>query len=525
MNRDSLELNTPGIFRFYGLYLVAVSSFLLSIYTFSIDFINLGFLAKRFFPILVSAYLFLALTVSVLAVRRTHLRAQYKVALFFFDIAIITGLIYSSGGLEQGLAMSLLVTVLFANLTLHRLFGLLVAAIATLSIMVLSIALNQRGLSVNPLAIGAFGSSYFLIALLLQSLQSRLFMTIDLAEEQSRHIAKYQQLNDLIVDRMNTGVLVLNEHNEVLMSNTAIRRFMGVNEDFEVARAPEPLIEYYHQWLEDQNNTWSGRPLVEAGIPLDLHIQCIDISGHQEAIVFAEDSAEVKERAQDLKLRSLGQLTASIAHEVRNPLGAISHAAQLFGDIEARSPEDQKLIRIINTNAIRINELIESILALARRKKTESKAFDLADWLQNYVEQKREVGSMIGLKLPNEDAIQVAFDKIHLTQILDNLVENAKQHSADGSPRLYLELHEDRAYQRHVLSLSDDGPGVPEANIEHLFEPFFTTRSSGVGLGLYLCRELCEANQAHIRYVPRNGGGACFQIVLPRLFSQQGRSL
>jgi two-component system sensor histidine kinase PilS (NtrC family) len=524
MNRDSLELNTPGIFRFYGLYLLVVSSFLLSSYSFSIDFINLAHFAKRIFPILISGYFFLAVTVSVLSMRRAHIKIQYKVALFFCDISLITGLIYSSGGLEQGLAIALLVTVLFANITLPKLFGLLVAAMATLSIMVLAFALNQQGVSVNPLAIGAFGSSYFLIALLLQRLQSRLFMTLNFAEEQSRHLAKYQQLNDLIVDRMITGVIVMNEAHEIVTSNRSARRLLGIEAEETWLKAPATLIEFYQQWLQQSNAIWHNRPISEKGIPLDLHIQPIDIEGQKETIIFVEDSAEVKERAQDLKLRSLGQLTASIAHEIRNPLGAISHAAQLFTDIEERSEEDEKLIRIINTNTTRINELIESVLTLARRKKTQAKAFELTDWLHTYVDQKRELDHIVALKLPAQNGLNIAFDKIHLTQILDNLLDNAKQNAREGAPRLCIELHEDRAYQRYVLSVSDDGVGIDENIVDHLFEPFFTTRPSGVGLGLYLCRELCEANQAHIRYAPRPRG-ACFQIVLPRLVGQYGRSV
>jgi two-component system sensor histidine kinase PilS (NtrC family) len=238
--------------------------------------------------------------------------------------------------------------------------------------------------------------------------------------------------------------------------------------------------------------------------------------GERELLVFLEDISKLAQQAQQLKLASLGRLTAGIAHEIRNPLGAISHAAQLLQEAEDLSAPDRRLTQIILDHSRRMNLVVENILQLSRRRQAEPQLLDLRYWLYRFAGELRESQpSDAVIHLQTESgSIQTRIDPQQLTQVLTNLVQNGLRYSArkHGKGQVWLSLSRDEATTLPVLEIVDDGDGVPAEEQEHLFEPFFTTENKGTGLGLYISRELCESNRARLDYVPREGSGACFRI-------------
>jgi two-component system sensor histidine kinase PilS (NtrC family) len=238
-------------------------------------------------------------------------------------------------------------------------------------------------------------------------------------------------------------------------------------------------------------------------------------------LIFLEDTARMAQQAQQLKLASLGRLTASIAHEIRNPLGAISHAEQLLTestDSEASTDAgDKRLLEIIHTNTARVNDIIENVLQLSRRDLSMPEDLPLKDWLQDFIQefvhsQKCDPAD-VALYLEPEDCT-VHMDASQLHQVLWNLCQNGLRHSQDYPGQPKLELHGGIAAdsRKAFLDIIDHGPGVPPEARQNIFEPFFTTESKGSGLGLYIARELCECNQARLSYVAIPTGGACFRI-------------
>jgi len=228
-------------------------------------------------------------------------------------------------------------------------------------------------------------------------------------------------------------------------------------------------------------------------------------------LIFLEDTAALAQQAQQMKLAALGRLTASIAHEIRNPLGAISHAGQLLAESAHLDSGEQRLTEIIRDHSQRVNTIIENVLQLSRRGQTNPQTLAIAAWLHNFVDEliRCEKLTPEQLTLTIElDTLNVHIDPGHLHQVLWNLTHNALQHGG-GVLELRLGLN---AAQQPCLEVLDRGTGIA-ANVEgEIFEPFFTTAASGTGLGLYLARELCELNRARLSYEPRRGGGSCFRI-------------
>lgn len=237
-------------------------------------------------------------------------------------------------------------------------------------------------------------------------------------------------------------------------------------------------------------------------------------------LVFAEDFTQITQQAQQLKLASLGRLTASIAHEIRNPLGSISHAAQLLRESPELPREDKRLVDIVIGNAQRTNEVVETVLTLSRGRLPQPERTALAPWLAAFVADYHSQGHTSAPRIEvsvEPMTLEVSMDLAHLRQVLQNLCDNGLRYSLrqTGQAALSLRASVDPESGFAALDVIDRGPGVPEESVDAIFEPFFTTETSGTGLGLYLSRELCEANRVRIEYRREPQGGSCFRLVFP----------
>jgi len=232
------------------------------------------------------------------------------------------------------------------------------------------------------------------------------------------------------------------------------------------------------------------------------------------AVIFLEDLTRVQAQARQMKLAALGRLTANIAHEVRNPLSAISHATELLQEEPALNETVTRLLAIIHDNTRRLDRMVNDVLKLNRKDRALREVFEVGNYLKTFAEQfcqiEKIAPSVIALELAVE--ADVSFDHSHLNQVMWNLCRNALRHSRrqDGSIRIAVDVMNDGSVVK--LDVVDDGPGVPPPVRNQLFEPFFTTVSSGTGLGLYIAREVCEANDATLEYV-ETPTGAQFTVI------------
>ncbi|MHC8405766.1 sensor histidine kinase [Pseudomonas sp. TMB3-21] len=465
------------------------------------------------------SWLYLILNIVLVVFFEKTRRPTQLFSLALVDVLLLCALFYAAGGVASALGNLLIVSVAISNALLRSRIGLLIAAIGALGIVGLSFLLSlSHAASPNDyLQVGTLGALCFAAALLVQGLVRRLEVSESLAEQRASEVMGLEALNALILQRMRTGILVLDDQRRVQLANQSALLLLGSShlEGQRLEDCSPELVERLQLWRNNPTLRPQTVKIASNGVELQPSFIALDHSLAPQTLVFLEDISQIAQHAQQLKLAGLGRLTAGIAHEIRNPLGAISHAAQLLRESEELNSADRRLTQIIQDHSQRMNRVIENVLQLSRRQQTEPQRLDLRPWLEQFVAETREGAidrQQIHLHIGSGD-LRTLMDPNQLTQILDNLVRNAWRHSAQehDQARVWLDLFVDPASQLPIIEILDDGAGVAPEQQAHLFEPFFTTSAQGTGLGLYLSRELCESNQARLDFMPRQGGG-CFRI-------------
>jgi two-component system sensor histidine kinase PilS (NtrC family) len=223
------------------------------------------------------------------------------------------------------------------------------------------------------------------------------------------------------------------------------------------------------------------------------------------------------ERVQQGKLAALGRLSASIAHEIRNPVGAMSHAGQLLAESPGFGPDERRLTEIIRNNSERVSTIINNVLQLSRREATKPTRLPIGDWIEDFLGEFCETMQVPRARIAfieDADDMEVRFDPSHLHQVVWNLCDNAiKYGEARGGISVEIKLGRLNPSNRPYLEVADRGPGIDLQAVDRIFEPFFTGAKGGTGLGLFIARELCQLNRAILLYEPRGGDGSIFRIV------------
>lgn len=452
------------------------------------------------------------------------------------DVVAITLLMHASGGAVSGLGYLLMVAIAAGGIMLSERISFFLAAMTTLAVLGEGALRMVSSMDNKTLfASGTLGALAFLTALLFQHLTKKIRTSYAEAETQAAQAAHLQKLAQLIVERMRTGIIVLNKNNELELWNQSATRLLGISippgANINLERFPE-LFKKYQSWLRHSSDH-SAQMKIEGQSTTEIKVNFahLEQGNPGETIIFLEDVRSLNQQAQQLKLASLGRLTASIAHEIRNPLGAISHASQLLGEATNLASGDLRLLEIIDNHSKRVNQIIENILQLSRRKNAKPEQINLSTWLPAWVNEykaskpnghqlsisvieKNISGAEQGYEyddIETTETLTARFDTSQLQQVLTNLMDNGIRH---GGPRLRIETGVDITHQQPYIRVIDAGPGISAENTRHLFEPFFTTETTGSGLGLYICKELCEANQAMISYTRTEAGESCFHLQL-----------
>lgn len=530
MSTEQLPLDgAPGrrILRLYNLYRVIIGLALVLLISSDLDEQLLELAHAQLFRYGSWTYLILNVLVAVLLQRPSHLAQVFSLALL--DVLLLCTLFFAAGGTPSGIGNLLIVAVAIANILLRGRIGLLIAAVAAIGMLALTFYLSLLRNTPAPQFVqaGALGALCFAAAIFLQSLASRLQQSEFLAEQRAVDVASLEALNSLILQRMRTGILVLDKQHRVLLANQGALSMLGrskLEHKLLDPHCPE-LVQRLQQWQHNPTLRPQSLQAMPDGPLLQPSFIPLQRSGEQHTLIFLDDISQVTQQAQQLKLASLGRLTAGIAHEIRNPLGAISHAAQLLQESEDLEEPDRRLAQIIQDHSRRMNTVIENVLQLSRRRQAEPQLLDLKYWLHRFASEFRSSARPDQtLHLETQSgSLQTRMDPHQLTQILSNLVQNGLRYSAQKHQlgQVWLKLYRDPESDLPTLEVLDDGPGVPVDQMQHIFEPFYTTDNKGTGLGLYISRELCESNQARLDYKLREGGGSCFRITFahPRKLS------
>jgi two-component system sensor histidine kinase PilS (NtrC family) len=509
------------LLRIYAWYRLLLSVLLLGL--FAIKPAMVGGSNPALFFITACAYFLTTVSASLFLRRPRRQLPVYSLMLLLVDLLVLTLMTHASGGLSTQLSLLFLVTIAAGNILLSGRMGTLVAAVAAIGILYeqfyFSIINDQAIDSLALVQSSILGISFFAVALFSQLIAHRMRQGEELAEQQAQDIANLQRLNEQIIRRMRTGILAISADRRILLSNEACQQLLGLADPI----APLTPLDGVSLLLDGAHFAWQKNPGARSlpfrntGESPEISVNFARLSPDDDrsgtVLIFLEDTSQLTQQAQKLKLASLGRLTASIAHEVRNPLGAISHASQLLAESPVITGPDRRLLEIIDQHCRRVNAIIENVLSLSRRQQSSPQAIPLYDWLTRFRDEALvlpEPDIEMEFQLP-EKALLVRFDPEQLHQVVGNLVMNGLRYSRKHSGRAWIRLETGAVNQLPHLDIIDCGPGVPETQRSHLFEPFFTTESQGTGLGLYLSREICEANQARLDYIPRDTG-ACFRI-------------
>jgi len=441
----------------------------------------------------------------------------------FLDILFLSVLLFMFGGPDSGLGILLIFASASAAILLPLRTALFFAALVVIAFVgeALADVLLYRAVNTDLVEASLYGTTTFIITVLVNLLAIWLRDYRVLAERQAVQLTRLEQINELIIRRMRSGVLAVDAAGDIQLMNESAWFLLGsppANRKTLAEVSPE---------MDGAMAEWRRNPSQDTG-PVTLHASQADVvpkfvslpgTAGIRVLIFLEDNDVVAQRALELSASSLAKLSGSIAHEIRNPLAAVSHAAQLLAESENLPDGDARLVDIIHNQSRRMNGIVENILQLSRREKSRPDIFDLGAWLKEIVDEFKNALPAMDIDLSSdvdEQEVLVLFDRSQLHQAVWKLMENALQHAGrEGVPphvKIKTRQLEETGYC--LISVEDNGPGITDEQIKHIFEPFYTTNKKGSGLGLYIARQLCEVNQAELTVDSKPGQGSRFHIRL-----------
>lgn len=442
------------------------------------------------------------------------------------DVAAIATFTYASGGMTSGLASLMVLPIGALSFVVRQRLALMFAAVATLAVLVQQTltTLSARGDASDFASAGIIGALMFIVTLGVGPLARNLRESEERVRQREVDVANLAELNQFIVQHLRESILVVDANDTIRLINESAALLLhgaSVPQGTPLGEVSPRLLYLLDTWRR-RSDDWQLSTLTmlasDGGSLVQPHFVSLDSSGKGPSLVFLEDTTLIVERVQQSKLAALGRLSASIAHEIRNPVGAMSHAAQLLAETPTLSPQERRLTDIITNNGERVSTIINNVLQLSRRDTTRPERLELNAWLAEFLAEFRQTSEVderaIHLLATSGD-LDVRVDPSHLYQLLWNLCENALKYGRRDDNVDAVELHTGRisTTERPFLEILDRGPGIAMADSERIFEPFFTGSKGGTGLGLFIARELAQCNRAALIYEPRAGGGSIFRVV------------
>jgi len=407
----------------------------------------------------------------------------------------------------------------------------LLAALTTFVLLLEQAVAQLQGMTTSAqyAPVGILGAAIFVITAVIQLLRTRIVETEALAAQRGLDLRNLVELNEYIIQHLRESIVVVDGENRIRLINGSAAKHLGSGTrgaDETLHAISAALAAELASWRQQAFGAERVAPFSSADGSTNIlpHFAPLGQDRSGGVVIFLEDTSLIAERVQQAKLAALGRLSASIAHEIRNPIGAMSHAGQLLAESPEIGQESQRLTDIIRVNARRVSQIVESVLALSRRNQARPERLQLLPWLEDFAREFVQTLELYEGAIAVTDAsrdIEAEMDPTHLHQIVWNLCDNAVKYASATAGAIAVELscgHVESS-GRPYLEIADRGPGIEPANVDEIFEPFFTGQPGGTGLGLYISRELAERNGATLRYHARPGGGSLFRLV----FADPGR--
>lgn len=499
--------------KYFSLYRLIVAAFFVAAAMLVGEALDVGAQNPALFRWVGAAYLLLAFALLVAVThgpRTFNLQLSVQVAV---DVAALTLLMHAGGGSQSGVAVLMFVVLAGAGLVGQGRLTLFYAALATLAMLAEHTyrVLHGGGDSAAFFRIGLTSIGFFGTAISARLLGRRVISQETLARQRGIALNEQLRISERVIRDLQDGVLIVDADGRVRQNNPQAAALLDATQagGRYLAALSGPLAEHFFSWYAGKSEARGSLRSPRSGRL--LRVRCRPLHPGTHTVVYLEDMGRVEEQARQLKLAALGRLTANLAHEIRNPLSAINHAAELLQE-DAHNEVEQRLARIIGDNAQRLNHLVAEVMELGRRDRVQAQAIPLGTALRQFVDELVIVDRTAASRLSVEAEAnpEVLFDRSHLHRVLWNLASNALRHAGSdaGSVRIQIGIAPgpDESAQRVELHIIDNGPGIEPTLRGQVFEPFFTTHGAGTGLGLYIARELCDANDALLELLESNGG-------------------
>ncbi len=521
-NGSDLTLNWR-VLGLLNLYRVLVPLVLLGLYSLG-GARGIAVESPRLFFSAVAFYLCFGLF-SVILVRRRLATAYFQtIVQAAVDLSVLLAVLHACGGVSSGLGLLLLVPVGSLAFLLPPRSALFLAAVTIIAVLVHTIwqQLTGRADIAAYATAGLLGIVLFLFAAAASIIAGTMRQSEALVRQKDLDLANLAELSQYIVQHLRESLLVVDGADRIRLINESAAEILGDEHAVPGALAGEvsPRLLYsLSTWRNSERGETAPSSFVAADGARLIQPHFAPLGGSPgPTLIFLEDTSLMAERIQQSKLAALGRLSASIAHEIRNPVGAMSHAGQLLAESPSIGPDERRLTAIIQSNSERVSTIINNVMQMSRREATKPARLDLGDWLEDFLREFCETmqvpAAQIGVDEDADDygetdELEVKFDPSHLHQVVWNLCDNAIKY---GEPRLGLsveiKLGRLAPSGRPYLEVADRGPGIGIQVADRIFEPFFTGgRKGGTGLGLFIARELCQLNRATLLYEPRGNDG------------------
>ena len=524
-------VQTPGdlarrVIGLLNLYRLLIPPTLLAISWATMPLPTVGAEAPTLFIVLCALYAAIGvIAVLALRLRNWSLRA-IALSNGIVDAIAIPAFMYASGGVASGLGILLVLPVGAAALLAQNRSALFIAATATICVLLQQVLGQITGTTtaLDYPAAGVLGAIIFLVALGTWPLANRLRETEALVRRQEIDLANMAQLSQYIVQHLRESMLVVDLEDRIRLINESAAEILGDRLAFpgELLGEASPRLLYllstWRQTAQQQVETTGTFVAADGARVIEPHFAPLGNVEPAPVLIFLEDTSKLSGMVQQSKLAALGRLSASIAHEIRNPVGAMSHAAQLLAESPQLTPAEHRLSEIITSNAERVSTIINNVLSMSRRDGHRPQRLALQQWLKSFAEEfcatMQWPAQRLQINAPDGE-LEVYADPSQLRQVLWNLCDNAIKYGVRGAETGDIEIRCGRLKPsaRPYIEVADRGPGIAAEHAERIFEPFFSGEQRSSGLGLFLARELAQTNSATLLFEPRAGGGTVFRLV------------
>ncbi len=502
------------IVRSYALFrlLIASSSLALGVLPEISSLLNI--LPLPWFALSAALYMASAALTAVIVFRHLSTQESSTLLMLWTDILLLPLIMINAGNFATSLGMLLALSFLLGSLPLQQ--GYAVRALAAAALLMTAFWISQHfstGANLTPRNSLSMGFAYLAIGYLSSRLARYLHITEKIVLQQHLSLKNQVDVNAFIIQQLHSGALVVDRSHRIEYGNDAAWSMLGStpeNKKRQLASISADLDAALQQWREMASTASQHSSFAHLDQEISLQFTDFGSSSDGGTLIILENQEETARQAQQMKLASLGKLTAGVAHEIRNPLSAIHQAAQLLEDSSPHEPQQLRMLEIIQENTRRMNHLVEEILQLSRRTPN-SKSIELGQWLPPLIEEYRSASlsnnNRLLLETPDTPC-HINFDAEQLRQVLLNLITNAQQHGKPVEADMTISVRVDCSDEDNITSIevSDNGENIPQQHHQQLFDPFFTTGNTGAGLGLYLSRELCLNNRANLDYFPIKRG-------------------